>query len=204
MAVLDEILGSHIRAAIFQLLFIDSEVELHAREIQRRTWFNDRAIRLELEKLSRLELVTSRRDGNRLYFRANRANPLYREIRGLAIKTSGIVEVLRQRLRADTVHAAFAFGSMAQGREGAASDVDLVIVGRLGLRGVTELLSGAADELGREINPHVFTPEEFRERLEQNDHFVMSVLAGPKIMIKGNSEEDEVAKWLAEKHSELM
>jgi predicted nucleotidyltransferase len=189
MTMLAKIVGSRIRAEIFRLLFAGAETELHAREIQRRTGFNDRAIRQELEKLCRLDLVTSRRDGNRLYFRANRANPLYREIRGLAIKTSGIVELLRQRLRPDTVHAAFAFGSIAQGRESAASDIDLVIVGRLGLRGVTELLSGAADELGREINPHVFTPEEFRERLEQNDHFATSVLAGPKIMIKGNTDE---------------
>ena len=98
MIILGEIVGSRIRAELFKLLFLDSEFELHAREIQRRTGFNDRAIRQELEKLCRLELVTSRRDGNRLYFRARRDHPLFSEIRGLAVKTSGIVELLRSRL----------------------------------------------------------------------------------------------------------
>ncbi len=186
MAKLFEIVGSRIRAALFKLLFVDPEVELHAREIQRRTGFNDRAIRQELEKLCSLELVTSRRDGNRLYFRARRDHPLFAEIRGLAVKTSGIVELLRARLQDDAIQAAFLFGSVAQGAERAASDIDLMIIGELGLRGVSRMLSGAQEELGRAINPHVLTPEEFGARIAQHDHFVSSVLAGPRLAIKGD------------------
>lgn len=88
MAILDEIVGSHIRAAIFRLLFVSPWEELHAREIQRRTWFNDRAIRQELERLTRLGLLCSRRSGNRLYFRANQDGPLFADIRNLITSTS--------------------------------------------------------------------------------------------------------------------
>ena len=186
MIILGEIVGSRIRAELFKLLFLDSEFELHAREIQRRTGFNDRAIRQELEKLCRLELVTSRRDGNRLYFRARRDHPLFSEIRGLAVKTSGIVELLRSRLYDESVRVAFVFGSVAQGTARAASDIDLFVVGDLGLRDVTRMLSGAQEELGRAINPHVFRPEEFDARVAQRDHFVSSVLAGTRLAVKGD------------------
>jgi hypothetical protein len=39
-----------------------------------------------------------------------------------------------------------------------------MIFGNLGLRTVTGLLSGVADQVGREINPHVLRRAEFLKR----------------------------------------
>jgi hypothetical protein len=82
MANLGEIVGSRIRASVFRLLFVDPDIELHVREIQRRSGFNDRGLRQELEKLRHLEIVVPRRDGNRLYYRAKRDSPLYDRVGG--------------------------------------------------------------------------------------------------------------------------
>jgi hypothetical protein len=43
--------------------------------------------------------------------------------------------------------------------------------------------------VGREINPHILTPEEFRERKRSKDHFVTSVLAAPMLFVKGTEHE---------------
>ena len=102
---LAELLSSRARAEIFRLLLSGTGEELHVREIERRSGLNDSTIRQELRKLVRLDLVQSRRDSNRVYYRAKIENPLYPEIRNLVLKTSGLADVLRSAL-AD-VHATY-------------------------------------------------------------------------------------------------
>lgn len=186
---LAEIIGSKIRVEVFRLLFTGAGVELHGREIQRRTGFNDRAIRQELLKLARLGLITPRRDGNRLYYYANRENPLFPDIRNLTLKTVGLVDVLASALQSDQVQMAFIFGSFAKATEKPTSDVDLLVIGSLGMRGVTALLSGVAEKIGREINPHVLTASNFKEKLRAGEHFVTSVMKEQRVFLKGHECE---------------
>lgn len=186
MSQLTEIVGSKIRAEVFRLLFAGTELELHVREIQRRTGFNDRAIRQELAKLARLDLVVPRRDSNRLYYSARKDNPLYPDIRSIAIKTVGLSQVLSSALQSEKIQIAFVFGSVAAGTEKAGSDVDLMVIGSLGMRDLTGLLSGMTEKIGREINPHVLTATAFRAKAQGGAHFVASVMKEPKIFLKGN------------------
>lgn len=46
------------------------------------------ALQVELKKLVRLGLITERPSGNRVYYRANREHPLFREISNLVLKIS--------------------------------------------------------------------------------------------------------------------
>ncbi len=87
---------------------------------------------------------------------------------------------------------AFVFGSLAAGGEKPASDVDLMIVGAVSLRQLSKWLSGVVGRIGREINPHVFAPQEFARRKQEHDHFLASVLDAPKLFVIGT--EDELAK----------
>jgi predicted nucleotidyltransferase len=109
----------------------------------------------------------------------------------LVLKTSGLADVLRSKLRDPKIEWAFVFGSIARGEETAASDVDLTVVGDLGLRGVTSLLSGAADQIGREINPHVLRRAELLKRKAARDPFLTRLLAEPKIFVVGDPDEFE-------------
>jgi hypothetical protein len=45
--------------------------------------------------------------------------------------------------------------------------------------------------LGREINPHVLTVEEFVRRRAARDHFLTNVLASPKLFLTGTEHELE-------------
>ena len=163
--------------------------ELHIREIERRSGLNDSTIRQELSKLTRLALVQGRRDSNRIYYRAKKENPLYPDIRNLVLKTSGLVDILRAGLRDERIYAAFVFGSVARGEEKAGIDVDLMVIGDLGLRDLSSILSGIQKAIGREINPHVMSEREFRSRVKAKEHFVSSVLKGPKIFIVGSDRD---------------
>ena len=63
--------------------------------------------------------------------------------------------------------------------------MDLLVVGRLGLREATRRLAPVQDRLGLEINPVVWTRAEFERRTESDDHFLMNVLRGPILMVVG-------------------
>ena len=191
MSSLHKILSSKVRAEIFRLLFTESATELHVRELARRSKLNEATLRQDLSKLKELDLVTRRRDGNRVYFRANQEHPVYSDIQGLVLKTTGLVEVLHRALEPADITVAFVFGSVAAGRETAHSDVDLMVIGNVGLRTLSSHLSGITSQVGREINPHVMTEVEYRKRLQAKDHFVTHVLSGPKLFVRGNANDFE-------------
>ncbi len=192
MSLLSEILSSNIRADIFRLLFGVTERELHMREIERRSSYAIGSIQSELKKLLRLDLVIKRKDGNRTYYRANKNHPLFLDIQRLVLKTVGLVDILYNELKnSRKILIVFVFGSIARQKEMAESDVDLFVIGELGLRKLTGLLSGVSDKIGREINSHVFTLKEFKKRSAQSDHFVSRVLEEPKIFVLGNENELE-------------
>lgn len=189
MDTLSEILSSRSRAAVFKLLFSGSERELHLREIQRRSGLNDSTLRQELKKLVRLDLVKRRKDSNRVYYRANRDHPLFTEIRNLVIKTTGMVQVLHEAIETQQVNVAFVFGSIATGEETAGSDVDLLVIGDIGLRALSELLSGCSEVIGREVNPYVMTRDEYRKRVASDEHFISHVLKSPKLFVVGTDHD---------------
>jgi DNA-binding transcriptional ArsR family regulator len=187
---LAQILSSNVKAEIFRLLFGLEGKPLHVRELERRSGLAVGTVRQELHRLSKVGLIESRTDGNRRYYTAREDHPLYPEIRGLVLKTNGLADVLRRALEKEKrIKVAFIFGSLAQAREQAHSDVDLLVVGDLGLRDVTNLLDGAAEKVGREINPKVFTPQEFPRRKQAENPFLLRVLAEPRIFVIGDDHE---------------
>lgn len=191
MNVLAELLSSRVRAEVLRLLFGVTDSELHGRELARRSGVNEAALRQELRKLKRLDLVRARRAGNRVYYRSNPDHPLFPEIHRLVLKTSGLVDVIGEALQEARVKVAFVFGSVAEGTATASSDVDLMVVGSLGLRKLASVLRGTAEILGREINPHVLTEVEYRDRIERDDHFVSNVLSGPRLFVVGSQDDLE-------------
>jgi DNA-binding transcriptional ArsR family regulator len=190
MNILAEILSSKIRAEIFRMLFGLNVEELHMREIERRSGLAIGTVQTELKKLLQLDLVKKRRDGNRVYFGANTEHPLFGDIQNLVIKTCGLADVLRESLSPHKgILTAFVFGSLGRDEARAKSDVDLLIVGDIGLREVSRLLSGVSEKIGREINPNVFTPEEIKKRISNSEPFISRVLSEPRLYIIG-SEND--------------
>jgi uncharacterized protein len=190
MNTLAEMLSSKVRAEFFNILFGLEQNEYHLREIERRSGMAIGTVRQEANKLLKLELIQKRRDGNRVYYKANKEHPLYDIIHNLVLRTNGFIEILRKSLSVDKIKFAFIFGSYAAGKENALSDLDLFIIGDLGLKTLTKLLKKANQKLNREINPHVMTLEEFVVRKDNKDHFVARVLESPKVMLIG--EEDEL------------
>lgn len=185
------VLFPRVRAEILRLLFAEAGRELHLRDLTRQSGLSIKTVQNEFAKLSAADLVTSRRDGNRRYYRANISHPLFTDLQQIVLKTSGLRDVLVEALSGvEGVEIAFVFGSLASGTGKAASDVDLMVIGDVGLRTLAPRLRRASERIGREINPATLTVAEFTKGRKSNP-FLDDVLAKEKLFVKGDSHELE-------------
>jgi predicted nucleotidyltransferase len=106
----------------------------------------------------------------------------------MALKTSGIAAALTQAL-ADIpgIDTSLIFGSVAAGTANSQSDIDVLVLGQIGLRKLAPALRKASESLGREINPLCFTPEEWQQKLAHGDALALRITTEPKIMLKGET-----------------
>ena len=90
---------------------------------------------------------------------------------------------------ASRVKIAFVFGSVAQGKESADSDVDVMVIGDVGFSEIVQQLHPTQSTLGREINPKVFSVPEWKSKVAKSDPFVQNVLSKPRIFLIGNDHD---------------
>ena len=129
--------------------------------------------------------------GNQVRYQANRASPIYEELAGIFRKTAGLADVLRDMLTplGHKVHLALVFGSVAQGKAGPSSDIDLLVVGSASFASIVEACHAGTQRLGREVNPVVMTKTAFQSKHAQGDRFISRVAKEPKIYVIGDASE---------------
>jgi predicted nucleotidyltransferase len=189
-------LFSPVRRGLLAATYLQPAKWWYLSELAEHLGTTPSTLQRELAALVADAILEKRREGTRVYFRAQRNSPLYPELRRLMEKTAGIIPVLQQFLAPLGAHitAAFVFGSVARDEAAAASDVDLVVVGDIGLADLSPLLRKAENRIGREINPMVFSRAEYHERAASGDHFLTTVLKQPKqFVVGGLSELEQVA-----------
>ncbi|MDH5821721.1 nucleotidyltransferase domain-containing protein [Luteimonas sp. RD2P54] len=189
-ALMDLLFGQ-ARQAVLAVLLLQPEASFHLRELARLTGSHAGTLGRELEKLVAAGLVLRREQGNQMRYQADRACALYGELAAMFRKTHGAVPVLRDALAplAPAIRAAWIFGSVARGAEVAGSDVDLFVIGDAGFADVVRAIHPAQAELGREINPVVYSAAEFRRKLAAGDAFARQLLDGPKLMVIGDKDD---------------
>lgn len=186
-----ELLFGAYRQRVLALLLLHADQSFYVREIARLTGVPPGSLHRELGQLAEAGLLERTTAGNQVRYQANRSCPIFDELAGMLRKTTGLADVLREALAplGRAVRAAFVFGSVAQGKERATSDVDVMIVGSANFVRVVGALASAGEQLRREINPVVMRPGEFRAALKARDPFVSRVMREPKIVLTGDLHE---------------
>lgn len=189
---LPSLLFPEYRRRVLGLLLLRPDEALHGREIARRTGLPAGTLTRELGKLAEVGLLKREKRGNQQVYSANTSGPIFAELASILRKTSGLADVLAQALApaAQQLRVAFVFGSVAQGRETAGSDIDVMLIGSLGFREAVTLLHPTQALLGREVNPKVFGCDEFIAKLPMQP-FLADVLAKPKLFLIGNAHDLE-------------
>lgn len=151
------------------------------------------SLQRELESLVAADILVRREEGNRVYFQANTDNPIFPELSGLLAKTTGLADLVQAALRklSPRIKLAFIYGSVARQEQRGKSDVDLMIVGEVGLSEVAPALRTAEERLGRAVNAAVYSETEFTGKLRVGHHFLTKVRQEEKIYLIGNQHELE-------------
>jgi predicted nucleotidyltransferase len=100
---------------------------------------------------------------------------------------SALVRALREALAAvKDVEVALVFGSVARGAEGAASDLDLLVLGTASELKLNAALKPAGSALGRAVHTTASTIQSFRNQLRGGKSFALGVVQGPRIALVGD------------------
>jgi DNA-binding transcriptional ArsR family regulator len=179
------------RQGILAATLLQPEKAWYVSELARRMGVPSSSLQRELRDLAEAGILKTHRQGRMSYYQANIDSPLFPDLRGLLLKTAGLIDVLADALKpvASQVVAAFVYGSMASGGEQNDSDVDVMIVGTVTAPDLALSLRRARDLLGRQINPTTYTPAEFYEKRAAKDHFLTGVLSKPKLFVLGSDDE---------------
>lgn len=181
---------------VLGLLYGRPEQSFYLNEIVRLAGVGKGAVNRELDSLSAAGLVTVTRQGNQNHYQANAENPIFNELKAIIQKTFGVADILKAALAPllEKIDVAFIYGSVAKGSEHAGSDIDLMIVSdAIGYSEVMALLAAAESQLGRTINPTLYTSDEFAERKASNKAFISRVLAQPKLWLVGGDNQNQIA-----------
>lgn len=185
-SILEALLGSRARAAVATELFSYPDVDRHLGALARSTGFAVPTLRKALAPWVAAGVLNARHDGNRLALRANAEHPAFEPLLALIRATTGAEAVLRELILPDArIELAILFGSLATADWDRRSDVDLLLVGSLSLADAVDLVRPAEKRLHREVNPVVYSPEEFAARRLARDPFVTGVLASKMVPLKG-------------------
>lgn len=186
---LADALFSKVQQRVLGVLFGNPDRSFFASEVIALAGTGTGAVQRELTRLAATGLVTVKRIGRQKHYQANPAAPVFAELRGLVVKTSGVADVVRAGLLPlrDRIQAAFIYGSVAKSEYTATSDVDLMVVSDEVTYGdVFGALEETARHLGRKVNPTVYTRGEFQTRVKKENAFITRVMAQPRIWLIGD------------------
>jgi predicted nucleotidyltransferase len=179
------------RQGILAATLVRPEKAWYVSELARRMGVPASSLQRELHDLSEVGILKTHRQGRMVYYQANTDSPVFSDLRGLLFKTAGFVDVLAKALKpfVARLRTAFVYGSIAAGSEQSDSDIDLMVVGRVSHTDLALPLRRARQLLGRNINPTVYTPEEFDKKRAANDSFLKQVLDKPKLFVLANKDD---------------
>lgn len=191
-ASLADALFSTTQQRVLGLLFGQPDRSFYATELIGLAGVGSGGVQRELARLAQSGLVTVRPVGNQKHYQANPDSPIYTELCGIARKTVGLAEPLRQALTplAGQIKAAFVYGSVAKRQDTAVSDIDLMLLSdSLSYADTFAALEAASTQLGRTVNPTIFTMQDLAKRIAQGEAFITRVLAQPKLWLIGDDDD---------------
>jgi len=190
---MDRLFGSRLRSKVLGWFFTHVDERFFVRQLKSLLNEDPTNLSREMTRLESLKILVSEREGRQKYFRVNKGAPFFEEMKGLILKTTGVVGVIKTALeRIVGIKYAFIYGSFARNQEKKESDVDLMVIGKASLDAIEEAISKAEQQLGRQINITFYSTREFREKIKSRDSFMRTVLTNLKIMLIG--EENEIKR----------
>jgi len=187
---------SKLRRKILQYFFTNPEQESYLREIARKFQEDPSNLSKEMIRLEKEDIFISNYKGKQKYYKLNKSHPLFNELKSIVFKTIGVKGSLENTVNeVKGIISAFIYGSYAKSTENSASDIDLFIIidkKKFHENKFLPYIHQLESQLSREINYSYYSLEEWREKVENNESFIINIIKEPKIILKGQKIVENV------------
>ncbi len=191
MSQLGHALFTTTQQKLLGLLYTHPEKSFYTNEILRLTGMGVATIKRELDSMVAAGILKTFKIGNQTHYQADQNCPIYSDLLAIVRKTFGMSDVIKAALMPLSKYIvwAFIFGSIANEKETSASDIDLMIIGDLDFSEAVKALYTVQEVLGREINPKIYSVQEWKQLCIKEDVFIQDILKRSVINIVGDGHE---------------
>lgn len=186
--MLKDLIGSRTKQVLLSTFFGNPEKDYYTRQLAAMHNMSVGTLHREIKKLEACGILRSHEVGHIKLFSLNKQHPLFEELKSIFYKTEGAIRLAQDAVsKLSGVRVAFVYGSFAKGDEGPQSDVDIFLVGdNIPEEELVINISDLEKKLTREVNYTLYTEDEFRKKKKEKNSFLLEVLKGKKIFIRGD------------------
>ena len=157
--MIETLISSKTRIKLLLKFFLNSHATAYLRGLESEFGDSSNAIRVELNRFEKAGMLISFINGNKKYFKANTAHPLYKDTHNILLKYIGFDKIIDNVIeRLGDVQKVYVTGAFAKGLDD--SIIDLVFIGDINTTYLGELVNKAEKHISRRIRYIVFSESE--------------------------------------------
>ena len=160
--MLDSLVTSKTRIKLLLKFFINPGTRAYLRELAKEFGESTNSVRLELNHLTKANLLVSQNRGRTILYNANTDHTLFRDIQNIAIKYVGIDRIAENMVNSlGEVQSAYIIGDYAKGKD--SGIIDLLLIGKIDQEILQQLIGKTEKLINRKIRPMILTKKEFKK-----------------------------------------
>jgi predicted AAA+ superfamily ATPase len=176
--ILDKIFTGKIRVQLLTKLLLNPASAVYLRGLERDLGVSSNTVRLELNKLSDMQLIQEQTDYENTktkHYAVNTNHPMFKSLRGVIMQYVGLDQIIENVLdKLGNVDEVYLTGDLALGKNN--PFVDLVIVGDIDKAYLYQLIEKAETLIDKKIRVAIYQPEEFSEKKLQEVGVFMKLM----------------------------
>lgn len=163
--ILDKIFTGKIRVQLLTKLLLNPASKVYLRGLERDLGVSSNTVRLELNKLSEMQLIQEVTESNNTKtknYTVNTKHPMYKSLRGMILQYVGLDQIIENVLdKLGNVDEVYLTGDLALGKN--SPFIDLVLVGDIDKTYLYNLIEKAETLIDKKIRVGLYLPQEFKE-----------------------------------------
>ena len=165
--ILDKIFTGKIRLQLLTKLLLNPANTVYLRGLERDLGVSSNTVRLELNKLSDMQLIQEQTDDENTktkHYTVNTKHPMFKSLRGVIMQYVGLDQIIENVLdKLGNVDEVYLTGDLALGKNN--PFVDLVIVGDVDKVYLYQLIEKAETLIDKKIRVALYQPLEFTVKM---------------------------------------
>ena len=164
--MLDTLITSKTRIKLLMKFFLNPGIKAYLRGLATEFGESTNSIRVELNRLTGANLLSSKNSGRTIEYRANVNHTLFNEIHSLVEKYMGVDQIIDNLVKKlGHVDSAYLIGDYANGIDSGL--IDIILLGEINKITLDRIAEKRGRDIHRKIRPLVLTKDELQQLWSQ-------------------------------------